>query len=180
MNPAKDEALVVRYQPIGRVRSAYATPEGVPLQTAASPDQPVRVEIDAAYLDGLKDVEGFDHLWLFTHLHLARTEPLEVTPFLDTRTHGVFATRSPARPNRIGLSLVRLVRVDGATLHCLGNDLVDGTPVLDIKPYVPRFDVREAGRIGWFADRLQHLEAARADRRMTVDTGPDAGPHRAG
>ncbi len=176
MKPMPNAAAPVSYQPIGHVRSPYTTPAGMPLQTAAALEQPVQIELDPAYLDGLQDIEGFDHLWLFTHLHLARTEPLQVTPFLDTRRHGVFATRSPARPNRIGLSLVRLLRVDGCTLHCAGNDMVDGTPVLDIKPYVPRFDVREAGRIGWFAERLQHLERARADGRMNIDTRQGPGP----
>lgn len=162
------EPETVSYQPIGRVVGGYPAPAGMPLQTAASADQPLRIDIHAGYAAGLRDLEAFEFVWLITHLHLAKTEPLEVVPFLDTQSHGVFATRSPARPNRIGLSLVQLVRIDGTTLHCLGNDLVDGTPVLDIKPYVPRFDVRDTQRIGWFANRLQHLEAARADQRMTA------------
>lgn len=163
-----DDALQVSYRPIGRVLSCHAMPAGVPLQTAAAPDLPLQIEVYCDYVPGLRDLEAFEYLWLLTHLHLAKTQPLEVVPFLDTQSHGVFATRSPARPNRIGLSVVQLVRIDGATLHCLGNDLVDGTPVLDIKPYVPRFDVRTTERIGWFETRLQHLEATRADRRMTA------------
>lgn len=168
MNTIAPEAEKVSYQPIGRVVGGYKAPAGMPLQTAASPDQPLRVDIDPAYAAGLRDLEAFEFVWLLTHLHLAKTLPLEVVPFLDTQSHGVFATRSPARPNRIGLSLVQLVRIDGTTLHCLGNDLMDGTPVLDVKPFVPRFDVRSTERIGWFADRLQHLDAARADQRMTA------------
>lgn len=168
MNTSTSEMGVVSYQPIGRVVSDHKALAGMPLQTAASADQPLRIDIHPAYAAGLRDLEAFEFVWLLTHLHLAKTEPLEVVPFLDTQSHGVFATRSPARPNRIGLSVVQLVRIDGTTLHCLGNDLVDGTPVLDVKPYVPRFDVRDTQRIGWFADRLQHLEAARADQRMAA------------
>ncbi len=91
---------------------------------------------------------------------------LEVTPFMDTRPHGVFATRSPRRPNPIGLSIVRLVRVEGATLHIEEVDLVDGTPVLDIKPYVPQLDDRKAERIGWFAENVHKVYDLRADDRI--------------
>lgn len=169
---APDPRAPVSYRPIGRVVSGYTAPAGMPLQTAAAADQPLQIDVHAEYVAGLKDLEAFEFLWLLTHLHLAKTEPLEVVPFLDTQSHGVFATRSPARPNRIGLSIVQLVRLEGGTLHCLGNDLVDGTPVLDIKPFVPRFDVRSTERIGWFAQRLQHLDETRADQRMTA-AAPD-------
>ena len=85
---------------------------------------------------------------------------------MDTHSHGVFATRAPARPNRIGLSIVQLVRVEGRDLHFLGNDMLDGTPVLDIKPYVPALDVRQTARVGWFAQGLQRLPTTVSDERM--------------
>ncbi|MFT3719754.1 tRNA (N6-threonylcarbamoyladenosine(37)-N6)-methyltransferase TrmO [Pseudorhodoferax sp.] len=153
-------------RPIGVVRSRFAAPEGMPVQTAGAPQETGRIEVDPAYAAGLRDIEGFEYLIVLTHLHLCRHERLEVVPFLDQASHGVFATRAPARPNRIGLSIVRLEAVDGTVLRFSGNDMVDGTPVLDIKPYVPRFDVRQTERIGWFAQRLDALEAARADGRM--------------
>ncbi|MEJ8851079.1 tRNA (N6-threonylcarbamoyladenosine(37)-N6)-methyltransferase TrmO [Variovorax rhizosphaerae] len=153
-------------RPIGFVRSLFKQVEGMPIQAVASQDM-ARLEVHADFAPGLRDIEGFDYLTLITHMHLCTREPLEVTPFLDTASHGVFATRSPTRPNRLGLSIVRLLRVEGATLHFSGNDMVDGTPVLDIKPYVPRFDVRQTERIGWFADKLEALPTALADRRMT-------------
>ncbi|ENO84712.1 SAM-dependent methyltransferase [Thauera linaloolentis] len=103
---------------------------------------------------------------LLTRLHLGTDEPLEVVPFLDDTGHGVFATRAPSRPNRIGLSIVRLAGIDGARLSFEGNDMVDGTPVLDIKPYVPAFDVRHTERIGWFAERLGQLRGKLSDGRM--------------
>ncbi|MGE3861870.1 MAG: TrmO family methyltransferase, partial [Burkholderiaceae bacterium] len=98
-------------------------------------------------------------------LHRAQ-EKLEVVPFLDDRSHGVFATRAPARPNRIGLSIVQLQSVQGRVLHFTGNDMLDRTPVLDIKPYVPRFDVRQTDRIGWFAARVDAVTRTRSDDRM--------------
>jgi tRNA-Thr(GGU) m(6)t(6)A37 methyltransferase TsaA len=154
-------------QPIGIVRSRFTAVVGMPIQAAAVPEETAMLELLPAFAPGLRDIEGFDYLVLITHMHLCEREPLEVTPFLDDRPHGVFATRAPARPNRLGLSIVRLLRVEGCTLHFAGNDMVDGTPVLDIKPYVPRFDVRATERIGWFADRLDALPAARADGRMS-------------
>jgi tRNA (adenine37-N6)-methyltransferase len=161
---ATDQSIVLRA--IGVVRSRFATPEGVPIQTAGAPEETGEIEVHAEFEAGLRDIEGFDYLIVLTHLHLCTQERLEVVPFLDDSSHGVFATRAPARPNRIGLSIVRLRAVDGRVLRFSGNDMVDGTPVLDIKPYVPRFDVRATERIGWFGPRLGALEHARADGRM--------------
>ena len=89
-----------------------------------------------------------------------------MVPFLDNESHGVFATRAPARPNRLGLSIVRLLSVEDTTLRFSGNDMMDGTPVLDIKPYVPAFDVRQIERVGWFGARLDQLPRIRSDGRM--------------
>ncbi|MEJ8854068.1 tRNA (N6-threonylcarbamoyladenosine(37)-N6)-methyltransferase TrmO [Variovorax robiniae] len=156
----------VTCRPIGTVFSNFKQVEGMPIQAAASQDI-ARLEVHADFAPGLRDIEGFDYLIFITHMHLCTREPLEVTPFLDNATHGVFATRSPTRPNRLGLSIVRLLRVEGSVLHFSGNDMVDGTPVLDIKPYVPRFDVRETERIGWFTQRIEALASTLSDRRMT-------------
>ncbi len=143
----------------------------MPIQTAGAPDEPGHIELFDAFLPGLRDIEGFEYLILVTHQHQHQhqhqaAQRLEVVPFLDNRSHGVFATRAPARPNRIGFSIVRLVGVEGSVLRFTGNDMLDGTPLLDIKPYVPRFDVRETSRIGWFAKNIAHLPATRADDRM--------------
>lgn len=153
-------------RPVGVVRSRFTEAAGMPIQTAGAPEEKGRLEVFAEFAPGLRDIEGFDYLILVTHLHLCAHERLEVVPFLDTASHGVFATRAPARPNRLGLSIVRLESVDGATLHFSGNDMIDGTPVLDIKPYVPAFDVRQAARVGWFGARLDRLPRTRSDDRM--------------
>lgn len=156
----------VRSAVIAHVRSRFTDPAGMPIQTAGAPDEPGRVEVLEAYAPGLRDIEAFEFLILLTHLDRAAHEPLEVTPFLDNTPHGVFATRAPARPNRIGLSIVRLERVEGAVLHFTGNDMLDMTPVIDIKPYVPQFDSRQTGRIGWFAKRIDQLPTVVSDDRM--------------
>lgn len=151
--------------PIGRVVSPWRSPVGMPVQTVAAPDSEGHIEIFEEFAPGLRDIEGFEYLIVLTHLHEA-VEKLEVTPFMDTQSHGVFATRAPARPNRIGLSIVRLVRVQGRHLHFRGNDMIDGTPVLDLKPYVPALDVRQTERIGWFDQGLRQLPGLLSDGRM--------------
>lgn len=152
--------------PIGVIRSEFKSRVGVPIQTAGAPQISAELEIFPAYAAGLRDLEGFEYLILLTHMHQAATEPLEVVPFLDTASHGVFATRSPTRPNRIGLSIVRLVSICGTVLHFEGNDMIDGTPILDVKPYVPAFDVRQTDRVGWFTNQLDQLPGKRSDDRM--------------
>ncbi len=158
-------AETIALRPIGVVRSPFESTSGMPIQTVAATEVEGRVQVFDEFIAGLRDVEGFEYLILLTHLHQA-TEKLEVVPFMDTQSHGVFATRAPARPNRIGLSIVQLLRVEGGALHFLGNDMLDGTPVLDIKPYVPALDVRQTERIGWFAQGLQRLPTTLSDERM--------------
>jgi tRNA-Thr(GGU) m(6)t(6)A37 methyltransferase TsaA len=152
-------------EPIGFVRSPFASPEGMPIQAVAS-RVCGEIEIYPQYAEGLRDLDGFDYLIVLYRFHLAQKESLSVTPFLDTESRGVFATRAPTRPNRLGLSVVRLVKVSGTVLDVENLDVVDGTPVIDLKPYLPAFDDRPAVRIGWFAGRLEALESKRADGRM--------------
>jgi len=156
----------ITYTPIGVIRSPFTALAGMPIQTVAAAGVAATVELDPSYAAGLTDIDAFSYLLLIAHLHLMQGYALEVTPFMDTRPHGVFATRSPRRPNPIGLSIVRLVRVEGATLHIEEVDLVDGTPVLDIKPYVPQLDDRKAERIGWFAENVHKVYDLRADDRI--------------
>jgi tRNA-Thr(GGU) m(6)t(6)A37 methyltransferase TsaA len=156
----------VAYRPIGIIRTPFPDAEGMPIQATAAVGLPGRIELEAEFLEGLADLDGFSHLILVYHLHRVSAARLTVTPFLDDRPHGIFATRSPARPNPIGLSTVRLVAITGSTLEVEDVDMVDGTPLLDIKPYVPAFDERHDVRIGWFTERLGGLPEARADNRF--------------
>jgi tRNA-Thr(GGU) m(6)t(6)A37 methyltransferase TsaA len=155
------------YTPIGVICSQFRGAHGAPIQAAGAMDIEGRVEVFPACAGGLKDLEGFSDLILLYHFHLAGRARLHVKPFLDDAERGVFATRAPSRPNSIGLSVVRLVSRDGNILIVRGMDMLDGTPLLDIKPYVPGFDARPGERIGWLAGRLEGLDGARADGRFT-------------
>jgi tRNA-Thr(GGU) m(6)t(6)A37 methyltransferase TsaA len=157
--------MQISLAPIGTVHSPFDRPEGIPIQAAFS-EVVGTLEIYPEYVDGLRDIEGFDYLILLYRFHLATKEPLRVTPFLDDEPRGVFATRAPTRPNRIGLSVVRLLKVSGNVLEIGNVDIVSGTPVIDIKPFVPDFDCRTGGRIGWLSGSVNRATGARADGRM--------------
>jgi tRNA-Thr(GGU) m(6)t(6)A37 methyltransferase TsaA len=162
--------MKIVYRPIGVVRSPFSEAEGMPIQPSRARGIRGIVELEPEYAEGLQDLEGFSHAVLLCHFHRSRGFTLKVVPFLDDTPRGVFATRAPRRPNPIGLSVVRLVSVEGNRITFEGVDLIDGTPVLDIKPYVPEFDVREAVRLGW-------LEEARRREVVSDDRfAPDGGP----
>jgi tRNA-Thr(GGU) m(6)t(6)A37 methyltransferase TsaA len=155
----------VIYTPIGVVRSPYAALDGMPLQTVAAEEVEAAVELDARVHAALRDLDGFSHLWLITHLHRVDGWTPEVVPFLDSQPRGVLATRSPRHPNPIGLSLVELLAVEPGRVRIRGIDLLDGTPVLDLKPFVPLFDAREDVRTGWFGAAAERVHAVRSDAR---------------
>jgi tRNA-Thr(GGU) m(6)t(6)A37 methyltransferase TsaA len=157
----------VQLRPIGLIRTPFPDVDGMPIQSSAQAEARGHIDLDPALVDGLRDIEGFSHLTLIWHLHLAPGTQLIVTPFLDDRQHGIFATRAPARPNAIGISVVRLISVEGARLHIQHLDMVDRTPLLDIKPYVPAFDDRSPARIGWYHDRVDRVTVTYSDRRFT-------------
>jgi tRNA-Thr(GGU) m(6)t(6)A37 methyltransferase TsaA len=159
--------------PIGHVRSPFTSLAGMPLQTVAARGVTGSVELREELAPGLRDLVGFSHVWLLCDLHLVTGFELEVVPFLDDRPRSLFATRSPRRPNPIGLSLVRVLGVEGAVLHVAELDVLDGTPVLDIKPYVPLFDARETDRIGWFADAGARVFDVRSDARYDPGALPE-------
>jgi tRNA-Thr(GGU) m(6)t(6)A37 methyltransferase TsaA len=142
----------------------------MPLQSIAALDEPGRIEIDPELAPGLRDLDGLSHVFVVSHLHGGTGGGLEVVPFLDDTPRGVFATRSPRHPNPIWLTIVRLDAVDGETLHVRGLDLLDGTPVLDVKPYVPAFDHVDADRVGWLEQRAGDVHAKRADDRFDEPT----------
>ena len=156
----------VTFTPIGVVHSPFTQLSGTPIQSRGAQDAAGTIEVLPEYAAGLADLAGFSHIYVLSFFHLAGPYRLSVQPFLDDQPHGLFATRAPARPNPIGLSVVELVRVEGSTLHIRGVDIVDGTPVLDIKPYVPAFDAPGDCRIGWLAGRLDALPEQRDDGRF--------------
>jgi tRNA-Thr(GGU) m(6)t(6)A37 methyltransferase TsaA len=138
----------------------------MPIQAAFAEGVSGTVELQPQFVAGLKDLEGFSHIVLLYHFHLSEDYQLQVRPFLDEQVHGVFAMRAPSRPNAIGISVVRLERIEGTTLTVSGLDIVDGTPLLDIKPYVPQFDDRADARIGWLAQVIHQARSRKADGRF--------------
>jgi len=156
----------IAYRPIGTIRSPFKDVEGMPIQPAGALGIAGTVELEPEYAEGLRDLDGFSHILLVYHFHLAKGYSLKVRPFLDDNHRGVFSTRAPRRPNPIGISAVRLVRVEGNILHIQDVDVVDGTPLLDIKPYVPEFDSRRAERIGWLSERVGKAHEVKADKRF--------------
>jgi tRNA-Thr(GGU) m(6)t(6)A37 methyltransferase TsaA len=156
----------IAYRPIGRIHSPFPSRENMPIQPTGALGTPGTVRVFEEYEEGLSDLEGFSHLFLVYHFHLTRETRLRVVPFLDKVPRGVFATRSPNHPNPIGLSVVRLLGIDGRTLHIEDVDVVDSTPLLDIKPYVPAFDQRDSVRTGWMQSALARVESQRSDGRF--------------
>ncbi len=153
-------------KPLGVIHSPFKTVENMPIQPMAGSQYEAQIEIFPEYRDGLADLEGFSHLYIIFHLNKVEKYKLKVIPFLDTVERGVFATRSPARPNPVGLSLVELISVHGNILNIRGVDMLDGSPVLDIKPYVPDFDRHENVRKGWFEGKSDTAENRMSDDRF--------------
>ena len=139
---------MIQYEPIGIIHTPFKIPEGMPLQPAGASGIKGEVEVFSEYQAGLEDLDGFSHIILLYHFHRSKRFKLEVVPFLDSETRGLFATRAPNRPNPIGLSVVRLAGIDDRILRIENVDVLDGTPLLDIKPYVPAFDEQASVRTG--------------------------------
>jgi tRNA-Thr(GGU) m(6)t(6)A37 methyltransferase TsaA len=154
------------FKAIGVVHSPFTDAVGMPIQPAAADGVEGSVEVFAEYAEGLRDLDGFSHVILLYHFHRAGDVRLVVTPFLDTEPRGVFATRAPSRPNAIGLSVVRLLGVEGNVLCVQGVDVLDGTPLLDVKPYVPEFDRETKVRIGWLQGRAKGARERKSDDRF--------------
>jgi tRNA-Thr(GGU) m(6)t(6)A37 methyltransferase TsaA len=159
--------MEVTYRPIGIIHTPFTDLREMPIQPKGSGAAPGTAEVFPEFADGLKDLDGFSHVILIYHLHAVRRTDLTVTPFLGDSPRGVFATRAPTRPNPIGVSVVRLDGVDGNTLR-LGNvDILDGTPLLDVKPYVPDFDrPDEEYRLGWLQSAKRDVKSAKSDERF--------------
>jgi len=153
------------YRPIGVIRSEHTKPEETPIQPVYSEGCQGRAEVLPEFATGLRDLEGFSHVYLIYHMHKADPPRLAVKPFLQDVERGVFATRAPCRPNPIGLSIVKMVGREGNILHLDGVDVLDGTPLLDIKPYTARFDCIGGTRNGWQDEVDEETARLRGSRR---------------
>jgi tRNA (adenine37-N6)-methyltransferase len=152
--------------PVGIIHSPFTDIEGMPIQPRGARGISGTVDIYSEYAQGLMDLEGFSHLFLIYVFHRCPSYQLTVIPFLDISPRGVFATRAPRRPNAIGLSIVRLKEVNGTTLSIEDVDILDGTPLLDIKPYVPAFDAYPDASSGWLENGANGAESFRSDERF--------------
>jgi len=158
--------MKIEFEPIGTVHSPFKETYGVPIQPAGARGIRGTVEVFEEFKAGLKDLDGFSHIVLIYFFHLSRGFDLEVVPFMDTELRGVFATRAPKRPNPIGLSIVRLIGIDDGILKIENVDIVDGTPLLDIKPYVPEFDSQADVKTGWLEELRKKVTGWSADGRF--------------
>jgi len=137
------------YNPIGVIRSEHTAAEKTPIQPVYARECPGKVEVFPEFAEGLQDLDGFSHIYLIYHFHSAPQAVLRIKPFLQDVERGVFATRAPCRPNAIGLSIVELEKIEGQILYVKGMDILDGTPLLDIKPYTAKFDLYDVKKSGW-------------------------------
>jgi len=158
-DPGRDSVLL-ELRPIGVVRTRFTEAAGTPIQPVYALRSEGEVVVDEAFVPALDDIEGFERVWLLYWMDRVGGFEPRVVPYRDTREHGLFATRSPCRPNPVGLSAVRLLSREGRVLRVSDVDILDGTPLLDIKPYVPEFDAHPASRAGWFEDRTEDRRVA--------------------
>jgi tRNA (adenine37-N6)-methyltransferase len=157
----------IQLSPIGVIHSQFKQATGTPIQPCRAYDSHGYVVLHEEFAPGLADLAGFDRIWLIYYFHRASTAKMSVIPYRDTVERGLFATRVPARPNRIGMSCVRLLEISDNILRIAGVDILDGTPLLDLKPYVPSYDNYPADRCGWL-DTVPDKPVV-ADARFELD-----------
>lgn len=159
--------MSITLEPIGHIRSPFTALENMPIQPAGAKAIIGTLEILPQYTEGLADLGGFSHLYLLYHFHRARRTALSVIPFLDKVERGVFATRSPLRPNHLGISIVELLEVRGNEVRVRGVDILDNTPLLDIKPYIESFDQVGNSTSGWMKAGRREVAEKLSDDRFT-------------
>lgn len=153
--------------PIGTIKTPFKQLEEMPIQPKGAMRAEGKLILEEAYALGLKDLEGFSHIYLFYHFHKANRTELTVTPFMDTVPRGVFATRSPLRPSHIGMSITKIVSISDNIVNVEGIDVLDGTPLLDIKPYIPQFDSVADVKTGWMDSKSdKDVASTKSDDRF--------------
>jgi len=146
----------IKIGPIGIIHTTYKEPKGIPIQGKFEKGVIGTIRLFPKYQAGLKDIEGFSHVILIYHFNRSKEERLVSKPFLEDIEHGIFAIRSPHRPNHIGFSIVKLKSVQGNVITFSEVDILDGTPLLDIKPYVKHFDSRDKVKNGWIGKHFKN------------------------
>ncbi len=156
----------ILFKPIGLIKTPFKTREGMPIQPTGAKGIKGEVEIYPEFADGLKDLDGFSHIILIYHFHLSDGFKLQVKPFMDDKIHGVFSTRAPKRPNSIGFSVVKLNKMLDNILYIENIDVIDGTPLLDIKPFIPEVDGPKAEKLGWLEGKSDKMGHKQSDKRF--------------
>lgn len=156
----------IAFRPIGVIRSPFTERTNMPIQPCGARGVAGQVVLDESLADGLKDLDGFSHIYLLYHFHMSQGFDLTVVPFMEPARRGLFSTRAPRRPNQIGMSIVRLERIEGNVLHILDVDVLDGTPLLDIKPYFRTFDAHPDAVSGWAEAHQDQAGQVRSDERF--------------
>lgn len=159
--------MKIEFHPIGVIHTPFSKPEGMPIQPAGAAGVQGTVEIFEPYRRALQDLHGFSHIILLYHFHRSHGFDLHVVPFMDSKPRGLFATRAPKRPNPIGFSVVQLVAIEAGVLRIQNVDMLDGTPLLDIKPYVPEFDAPLKVKTGWLEKARKTVPSRTSDDRFT-------------
>ena len=157
---------MIELKPIGIIHTPFTKPQGMPIQPKGAAGICGTIELFDEYHAGLKDLDGFSHIILLYHFHRSHGFNLQVVPFMDSELRGLFATRAPKRPNPIGISVVQLDKIENGVLHIQNVDIMDGTPLLDIKPYVPEFDSPQNIRTGWLEQAKKTVSDRKSDDRF--------------
>lgn len=166
--------MTLNITPIGTIHTPFKDLSGMPIQPSGAIDVEGSVVLDREYEQGLNDIDGFSHIILLYHFHKSRNFDLMVTPFLDKTKRGLFSTRAPRRPNPIGLSIVRIVKRDGNVLVVKDIDVLNNTPLIDIKPYVPRFDIKDVTKTGWLEKTQADAATMSSDNRFIEKESGDS------
>lgn len=162
----------LKIEPIGVIETSFGKAAGTPIQPSLANGARGKVRVDPRFWAGLQDLKGFERIWLVYWLHRQQGFATVVTPFLDTQPRGVFSTRAPARPTPIGISVVRLIGIEEGVLDVADVDMIDGTPLLDIKPYVPEFDAYPDSKAGWLDESGSRPRLADGRFVVPVPIGP--------
>jgi len=158
--------MTVNYESIGIINTPFNQKDGMPIQAIGAKGIKGTITLDKKFKAGLDDLEGFSHIYLIYHFHKSDNYTLKTKPFLDDKSHGVFSTRAPQRPNPVGISVVKLIGIKGNILEIENVDMLDGTPLLDIKPYIPGFDHHEAEKSGWATGKTGNINTVKSDNRF--------------
>ena len=153
-------------EPIGIIYTPFKTKEGMPIQSKGAKGIKGQIKLKDELVPGLTDLDGFSHVILIYNFHKSKGFDLLTTPFLDNHQRGIFATRAPQRPNSIGISVVRLLKIENNILDIENVDMLDGTPLLDIKPYIPDFDIHKTEKNGWTENKTDNLNETKSDSRF--------------